>query len=143
MPIEEKAAGAAESENGRPSQRGVSAGEVFRQAAALHREGRLPEAAQLYQTVLRVAPHHVESLHSLGFICNQVGRFADAVALLERALAGDRNAARIHNDLAIALQGLQRQDEAVRHYREAVALAPELVEAHNNLGNALHALGRI
>lgn len=143
MPIEQDAAGAADSAKGRSAQRGVSAGEVFRQAAMLHREGRLPEAAQLYRTVLRVAPHHVESLHSLGFICNQVGRFTDAVPLFERALATDPNAARIHNDLAIALQGLQRQEEAVRHYQEAVRLAPELVEAHNNLGNALQALGRI
>jgi tetratricopeptide (TPR) repeat protein len=108
----------------------------------LHREGRLAEAAQLYRTVLRVAPDHVESLHSLGFICNQVGRFSDAVGLFEKALAGDPNAARIHNDLGIALQGLQRQEAAVGHYRDAARLAPELVEAHNNLGNALHTLGR-
>src|SRR6266852_8623167 len=94
MPIEPKAASAAESENGLPPRRGVSAGEVFRQAATLHREGRLPEAAQLYQMVLRVAPDHVDSLHCLGFICNQMGRFADAVVLLEKALAGDPNSAR-------------------------------------------------
>jgi tetratricopeptide (TPR) repeat protein len=142
MAIDRTASDAAEREKGRSPARSVSAGEVFRQATMLHREGRLAEAAQLYRTVLRVAPDHVESLHSLGFICNQVGRFADAVALFEKALAGDPNAARIHNDLGIALQGLQRQEAAVGHYRDAARLAPELIEAHNNLGNALHALGR-
>jgi tetratricopeptide (TPR) repeat protein len=141
MPIEQKTTGA-DSASGRPPQHRVSAGEVFRQAAILHREGRLPEAVQLYQMVLRVAPDHVESLHCLGFICSQLGRFEDAVVLLRRALAGDPNSARGHHDIGVALQGLRRQEEAIVHYRQAIALAPDLIEAHNNLGNALHALGR-
>ena len=36
-----------------------------------------------------------------------------------------------------------RLDEAVSHYRRALALAPDLVGAHTNLGNALVALGRL
>jgi tetratricopeptide (TPR) repeat protein len=120
----------------------LTAAEVFRRATGLHREGRLAAAARLYQMVLRVAPEHVDSLVALGSICNQLRRRADAVPLLQRAIAADPHSARAHHDLAVALQGLGRREESVEHYRDAIVLAPELVEAHNNLGNALNALGR-
>jgi tetratricopeptide (TPR) repeat protein len=122
--------------------RRVSAGDVYRQATVLHRQGRLHEAAQLYRMVLRVAPNHVESLVSLGAICNQLGHYGDAETLSRQAIAADPNSARAYHDRAVALQGLQRREEAVAHYREALALAPDLMEARNDLGNALAALGR-
>src|SRR5712691_1492117 len=128
MPVEQKTPGAADSPSGAPPRRGVSAGAVFRQAAMLHREGRLSEAAQLYQMVLRVAPDHAGSLHGLGVICSQLNRFEDAAGLLRKAIAGDPASARAHHDLGVALQGLDRQEEAVAHYRTAIGLAPQLIE---------------
>ena len=71
----------------------LTAGDVFRRATVMHREGRLPEAARLYQMVLRVAPEHFESLLSLGSICSRLRRHADAVLLLQKAVASDPNSA--------------------------------------------------
>ncbi len=48
------------------------------------------------------------------------------------------DAARWYN---LGLLGQGRADEAARRYRYALALAPDLAPAHNNLGLALHALG--
>jgi tetratricopeptide (TPR) repeat protein len=115
---------------------------AFQQAAQAHRQGRLQEAAQLYQTVLRHEPRHAGALHCLGFICNQLGRFGDAAVLLRKTVEADPQSARAHCDLGIAFQGLERQEEAAAQYRQALALAPDLLEARNNLGNALRALGR-
>ena len=46
------------------------------------------------------------------------------------------------NHLGNALRGLGKWIEAERHYRQALALRPDLVEAHNNLGIVLGSLGR-
>jgi len=45
-------------------------------------------------------------------------------------------------NLAVALQGEGRLDEAIDHYQRAIALQPEYAPAYNNLGAALHAKGR-
>ncbi len=41
------------------------------------------------------------------------------------------------------MSGSDRHDEAIERYQKALAINPELAEAHNNLGHSLHALGRI
>src|SRR5262249_37000633 len=43
---------------------------------------------------------------------------------------------------ANALLDARRLDEAIRHYSVAVALQPDSVAAHNNLGNALDGKGQ-
>ena len=45
-------------------------------------------------------------------------------------------------NLAVALQAEGRLDEAIDHYRRAIALQPAYAPAYNNLGAALHAKGR-
>jgi tetratricopeptide (TPR) repeat protein/4-amino-4-deoxy-L-arabinose transferase-like glycosyltransferase len=46
-------------------------------------------------------------------------------------------------NLAVALQGEGRLDEATAHYQRAIALRPDYVPAYNNLGTALRAEGRL
>ena len=41
---------------------------LMRQAAGLQQAGRLAEAAQCYQQILRANPRHFEALFSLGMI---------------------------------------------------------------------------
>jgi tetratricopeptide (TPR) repeat protein len=45
-------------------------------------------------------------------------------------------------NLAVALQSDGRLDDAIDHYRRAIALQPTYAPAYNNLGAALHAKGR-
>ena len=51
-----------------------------------HRAGRLAEAEPIYRQVLARQPDHPDALHLLGLIAHQVGRHADAKALIERAI---------------------------------------------------------
>ncbi len=44
---------------------------------------------------------------------------------------------RAHSNLGMALEDLQRVDEAIEQYREALRLKPDFAVAHNNLGFAL------
>ena len=46
-------------------------------------------------------------------------------------------------NLGAALQAEGRLDEAIDHYRRAIALAPDYAPAYNNLATALRAKGRL
>jgi tetratricopeptide (TPR) repeat protein len=46
------------------------------------------------------------------------------------------------SNIGVALQQERRLDEAIDHYRRAVALRPDYAAAYNNLGSALRARGR-
>ncbi len=49
---------------------------------------------------------------------------------------------RAHTDLGVALAVDGRADEAIRHYRQALAISAEYYQAHNDLANALVEEGR-
>jgi protein O-GlcNAc transferase len=116
---------------------------AFEQAAALHAQGRLWEAEQLYGLALKADGRHFGALCRLGAIRLQQGRLEEAAALFRRALKADRNSVDAHHGLAFALTGLDRLEEAIRHYERALTLRPDFAEAHNNLGHALQRLGRL
>jgi tetratricopeptide (TPR) repeat protein len=116
--------------------------QAFREAVALHDRGRLGEAQQLYETVLRANGRHFQALCRLGLICLQQGRFGDAVNLFRRALKVERRSAYAHLHLGAALAGTKNHEEAIRHYKKALALEPA-PEIHSNIGHSLQALGRV
>ena len=47
-----------------------------------------------------------------------------------------------HSNLGLALAGRGQVDEAIAHYRKALEIKPDDVEAHTNLGNALAGSGQ-
>lgn len=69
------------------------------------------------------------------------GRYAEAAREFSRALESQPSS-RDHNNLGVALQKQGRPDEAIEHYRSAIALTPDYAEALNNLGSALAEVGR-
>jgi tetratricopeptide (TPR) repeat protein len=117
--------------------------QAFREAVALHDRGRMGEAEQRYESVLRVDGRHFQALYRLGLIRMQQGRFGDAVSLFRRALKVERRSAHAHLHLGAALTGTNSHEEAIRHYKKALALMPDAPEIHNNIGYALQALGRV
>jgi Flp pilus assembly protein TadD len=55
-----------------------------------HKAGKLPEAEHLYRRVLRFDPDNADALHLLGVIASQLGRPAEAVELIAKAVAVHR-----------------------------------------------------
>jgi tetratricopeptide (TPR) repeat protein len=102
-----------------------------------HQQGRLHEAARLYQALLAVQPGHLEALHLLGVVAHQQGDHARAALLIGRAIAGNPNNAMYHANLAEAYRALGQLDQAVASCRVALQLRPHYPEAANNLGMAL------
>ena len=111
-------------------------------AAQFHRAGNLQGAAAIYQQVLARCPEHPDALHLLGLALHQAGQHAQAVELIDRAIAVDGKQAHYHCNLADALRDLGRYTEAERSCRRALKLKPDYLEAYNNLGNALRDQGQ-
>jgi protein O-GlcNAc transferase len=109
---------------------------------ALHRSGKLEEAARLYRTILAVAPNDFDALHLLGVLLSARKRSSEGIELIRRALTLEPNFAGAHNNLGTALLAAKEPEQAVESFRRAVELKADFAEAHSNLGNALAELGR-
>ena len=115
---------------------------AFQQALVLHDQGRLWEATQFYEVVLKADGRHFGAAYRFGLVRLQQGKFADAERLFRLAAKIDKASADAQFHLAAALSGLGRPEEAIRHYERALYIKPRFAEAHNNVGYALQQLGR-
>jgi tetratricopeptide (TPR) repeat protein len=92
---------------------------------ALHRAGRLEDAAALYERRLARNPDDPESLHLLGLLRHQQGATTVALPLIERACKLAPEIALYRSNLAVVLRDAGRRDEAVAAAAAAVALQPD------------------
>jgi predicted O-linked N-acetylglucosamine transferase (SPINDLY family) len=115
---------------------------TLRHAVALHRAGRLDEAARLYRAVLNVDSKHVDALTLLGTVCMQRGEWDEGLRLVDRSLALNPRQPHALVNRGNTLSCLKRFDEALAAYDRAIALQPDLAEAFNNRGNVLRDLSR-
>ncbi len=116
---------------------------LLQQAIGLHQQGKLPEAAALYEQILDLQANNFDALHLLGILQRRQGQYALALELIRRAIAVNSAHAAAHSNLGNILLDLAQPAEALSSYQRALALAPDFVEALNNQGMALRALGRI
>jgi len=72
-----------------------------------------------------VAPHteQVADAFTLGNLCLQQGRYADAITAYETAVKADPNFAEAWNNLAIAYQNLGQDDKALAAFRKYKTVA--------------------
>src|SRR5215472_680991 len=108
-----------------------------------HQAGQLAAAEGYYRKILAIDQNHVDSLHLLGLIAQQVGRYEMAVDLIRKAIALNDRIPAFHNNIGLALDALGRTQDAVGYYRRAIALKPTYVEAHNNLGATLQTQSKL
>jgi len=121
---------------------GPSVTDLFQQALADHRAGRLLQAQAAYRQILTIDPARADAHSDLGAALNDLGRPADAEASYREALRLRPNYPEAHYNLGNVLRDLGRPAEAEASYREALRLRPIFPEAYNNLGLALRDLGR-
>lgn len=115
---------------------------LLTEAVAHHQAGRLNEAEQLYDKVLKLDRRNLDALNLKGLIANQRGRHAAALDLFDRCIAVAASFPDAHFNKAIALMGLGRGEDALRSYRKVMQLQPANANARLNAGMVLHALGR-
>jgi len=105
----------------------------FEQALVL--EERDPRAAPAaYRRAIEQDSSCSGAYANLGRLLHAEGRLDEAEALYETGLhACDADATLLFN-LAVLLEDCGRSDDAMRRYREAIALEPDFADAHCNLG---------
>ncbi len=116
---------------------------LIQQGLALHNQGNLAQAKEIYEAILKKQPKHFDALNLLGSIAAQTRNFGAAVELIGKALKINPRVATAYNNRGNALMELKRLDEALASYDHALALKPDYPRAHNNRGLALAEVGRL
>ena len=100
-------------------------------ARALELEDSNPRAAQkAYELCLKADPDHLEARINLGRLLHLAGRLAEAERVYRVGAKADPF---IAFNLAVVLEDLEREPDAIIAYREALALDPQFADAHFNL----------
>ncbi len=111
--------------------------EMFLRAVRLEESSdTLPEAEQIYETILELQPSHAAAAINLGTIQYSKRDFVRAEAFYRRATVADSEYALAFFDLGNVLDELQRLPEAIEAYERALALVPQYADAHYNLALA-------
>jgi predicted O-linked N-acetylglucosamine transferase (SPINDLY family) len=115
----------------------VSGLSVLQDAIALHQQGLLSHAEDLYKTILQSEPSNSSALHLLGVIALQTGQHKLAVELIDKAIEVNPNEASYYSNRGVALKELKLFDAAIISFGKAISLNPIYADAYSNKGIAL------
>jgi tetratricopeptide (TPR) repeat protein len=93
-------------------------------------ESDLAAARAAYAAALKLRRDHLEARINLGRLLHLAGELREAEKVYR---AARHSSALLSFNLAILLEDLHREKEAIKAYREALALDPSLHDAHFNL----------
>ncbi len=96
-------------------------------------EGKLTEAEQIYQDILKEDPDQPDAVHLLGLIRSEQEKDHEAVELMERALELYPQASHFHHNIAGIYRRMGRLDDAEREFRNAIDLKEDYGEAYQGL----------
>ena len=100
-------------------------------ARAVSLEDSNPGAAQrAYELCLKSDPNHMDARINLGRLLHLAGSLAEAERVYRVGAKADPF---IAFNLAVVLEDLEREPDAIVAYREAIALDPQFADAHFNL----------
>jgi tetratricopeptide (TPR) repeat protein len=107
----------------------TSADEIYDRALTL--EEHAPAAARSgYEAALEADPNHLEARINLGRLLHADGKFAEA----ERIYRGTvQREPLLTFNLAVLLEDLGREPDAIKAYRETLAMDPQFADAHFNI----------
>jgi tetratricopeptide (TPR) repeat protein len=98
-----------------------------------------PDGARAaYEACLKADPQHMEARVNLGRLLHMAGRLEEAEQVYR---SGNKAEPLLVFNLAVLLEDLARESDAILAYREALALDPQLADAHFNLAR-LYELAR-
>lgn len=108
------------------------------EASILLREGKVQEAASLFDRIVRDYPQHPDALNKAAALAYQRGKLSDALGYLEQAIAAAPHDARNYYLRGLALEDLHRPEDAILSLQQAIRVKPDYAEAYNNIGILLH-----
>ncbi|MBY0509772.1 MAG: tetratricopeptide repeat protein [Rhodospirillaceae bacterium] len=111
-------------------------------AIALHQAGRLTEAHEAYQMILRAEPANLDALHGLGLLAVDLGQPERALPLLTQCVAAAPTQTLYRVSLGLAHLRTGDFENAAGHFLESANRLPHALEPRLYLARALGALGR-
>jgi len=102
----------------------------------LLRNGRMEEAREAFENLLRDNPRHTGANYHLGVIAARQGRLDAAVQYFSLALETAPDDPQLHNNLGAVLAQQRRWDRAIHHFSEALRINPDDAKAKQNLSLA-------
>ena len=99
------------------------------------------QAEAAYRHALTLAPDYVDAYLNLGALLCELKRCEEAVRLYEDAFPRCAASALLLFNHAIALEDMNRLQEAVQSYEQCLKVDPKLADAHFNLGRLQEHLG--
>jgi tetratricopeptide (TPR) repeat protein len=116
--------------------------EEIREAESLQHAGDVAKAEDLYRSILKKDPDHVEAARLLAGIASQHKRFREAEVFLLRATALAPAYARAWVDLVEVQREQEKYDEAIESAERLVAIDPDKAESHMVYAGVAGAAGR-
>lgn len=94
--------------------------ETLQQAVACHQAGQLPEAEELYLSILKVEPNHPDANHNLGLMALQLDKAEMGFPYLETAWRADPSVEQYWFSLTECLLAMGHSSEALLLIKEAI-----------------------
>ena len=111
-------------------------------AVALHNQGALDQAEDIYRQILAVDTNNFYALNFCGCICREKKRFDEGIVLLSNAASVQPGNPDVVYNLGNIFKDAERWEEAISCYEKTLGLMAEYPEALNNLGICLKQLER-
>ena len=100
--------------------------EAFSRAISAYNAGRLVEAEQFCEQIIKAKPDLFDALHLLAVVQSGLGKQDLALASYDRAVAVRPDYAEAQSNRGDALHALKRYDEALASYDRALGAAARL-----------------
>jgi tetratricopeptide (TPR) repeat protein len=126
-----------------PARQAAQVQDMFLRAVQLEETpGTMPQAVEVYESILALQPQHAPALINLGTIHYNLRSYELAEQHYRKASEADPDYALAFFDLGNVLDEMQRLPEATAAYQKAVALVPQYADAHYNLALAYERQGQ-
>ncbi len=115
---------------------------IFTQACALHEDGKLTAAEQLYLELLRRCPGVWQLYFNLGLLLFEAARHEEALAVYTEGLAINPDSEDLLFNTAICQKELGQFQAAAESYKSALSLTPDDTDCLYNLAGCYRAMGQ-
>ena len=115
----------------------------IKEAMALHQEGKIREAIEIYEAVLPYEESNSQLLYLLGTAYYQIHRLNDAESFLKKSVELDPSQAGAHSNRGLTFEALGKLGEALECFDHALSINPKFSGAHSNRGGLLKQMGRL
>lgn len=116
--------------DGKSSDRRMAFPEEIQKAERLSKDGDATKAEEIYRSILKRDPNHVEAARLLAKIAADKQRFSDAEVFLRHATSIAPDYTRLWVDLANVLRELHKPKESLECANKVLELAPDTAESY-------------